>query len=351
MDGNPFILALVLGPLSILGGFGMLRRRRQIQNVPTSRARSMAAGPVELVGRVDSEPFLVSPLTRLPCAWWSYAIDEYVGGKNPWRRIESGDSSDCPLRLIDQTGVAVVDLTGFDVTPTHDTTRRARRNDPRAASMLAAAGVRSAKRLRIHEERIDAGDEILLHGVVRVGTHVEPTRFRAQVLERSRERATRFTTSAVTKETGVTRPSPRALARRLRKLKRERIAEKGGVRLDAEEFDALRRRAREQIEAERGHVAAALNRLAAISDSCFPPAFEPGEPKLEPAQRLMAALLLGLPSVPETVVGDDPLAQTRCFVLPGDETRALRNTRFGLAAVVGGILLFAVGLIGTARRF
>ena len=50
-------------------------------------------------------------------------------------------------------------------------------------------------------------------------------------------------------------------------------------------------------------------------------------------------------------MGDDPLGQARCFLLPGDESRALRATRYGLAAVAGGIGLIAAALIGFALSF
>lgn len=332
----------MLGTASFFAGFASLRRYRQIQDVPTSRVRSMAAGPVELAGRVHAVPTLVSPLSGRPCAWWRYTIEEYRGGKKPWREIASGDSCACPLRLVDVTGAACVDLSGIDVGPTH-TLRRAA--DRRSEAFLAARGVRSSRRLRIREERIDAGAAILLHGVVRVGTHVHPTRLRVLRLAAAAEQMRGLGSApAGHADPFALRP---ALARRLRALKRLRLDEGGS--LDARELAALREQARAQVEEERGATRAALGRVAGL-------AAHPGDPgahKFEPSERLLGALLLQLPQLPESgpVVGDDPLGQARCFVLPGDESRALRATRYGLAGVATGVLLVAAGLIGFATSF
>ncbi len=339
------LLALSLGCASLFAGFASLRRHRQIQNLPTSRTRSMAAGPVELIGQVHSEPSLVSPLTARPCAWWSYSIDEYRGGKHPWREIERGDSNACPLRLVDATGEACVDLSGIDVTPSRTTLRAVRRAGRRVASFLAARGVRSSRRLRIRESRIDAGDSILLHGVARVGVHVEPSRLRVARLRAAAQRIAAL--PAALGGAANPRALRPALARRLRALKRERLA--AGTPLDERDLAALRQRARGEVEAERAETRAALGRLEFLARHSL----DPDPLKLDAAESLLAALLLRLPDLPESgpVVGDDPLGQARCFLLPGDESRALRATRYGLAAVAGGIGLIAAALIGFALSF
>jgi hypothetical protein len=332
-------VALVAGTASLFVGFASLKRHRQIRDVPTSRTRSMPAGPVELVGHVHPEPTLVSPFTRRPCAWWRLAIDEHRGGKHPWREVVAVDSSACPLELVDATGGACLDLTGIDVTPTHATTKT---GDRRIAKLIAACGVRSSRRLRVREGRIDAGDPVLVHGVARVGTHVEPTWLRVARLCAARDGF------AALPAPRLAASSPRALrpalARRLRALKRAALA--SGTALDARALAELRERARKQVDAERVSAGVALGRLELLA-SHTP---EVRGMKLEPAEAVLAALLLRVPEVPETapVVGDDPLAQARVFLLPGDEDGALRRTRYGLLGIAAGIALIAAGLVGLA---
>ena len=231
------------------------------------------------------------------------------------------------------------------MTPTHVTLRTVRGGDRRAARLLAACGVRSPRRLRVRENRIDAGHPVLIHGVARVGTHVEPTRLRVARLAAAAASMGRL--PAVAKVASNPRALRPALARRLRMLKRERLAANGA--LDARDLGVLRERARAGVEAERAAAGAALGRLEFLGSQA--PELSGG--KLEPAESVLAALVLRLPDLPETgpIVGDDPLEQARCFLLPGDEPRALRATRYGLAAIGAGVALIAGGLVGLASGF
>lgn len=101
-------------------GFARLRRARLIEDTPTQRLRSAAQGYAELRGeaRLMPGPAIASPLTRTPCVWWRYAIEQRRGsGRNArWHRLEGGASDDLFL-LDDSTGECVVDPEGALVYP------------------------------------------------------------------------------------------------------------------------------------------------------------------------------------------------------------------------------------------
>ena len=52
------------------GGINCIRLKRQIENTPTSKVRSIAMGMVEVHGRTRRVYALISPLTNSACAWY-----------------------------------------------------------------------------------------------------------------------------------------------------------------------------------------------------------------------------------------------------------------------------------------
>lgn len=161
---------------------------RRIEDLPTSRVRSMAAGAVELEGRAGVAS-LVSPLTGQACVYWDYEIwregsdDELIG-------VCFRSSSAWPVLLRDETGSVWIDTRGGEVVPSRsDTTRvpAGPRRDPKIARFLelhaAAEGV-----MRIQERWIAPGDPLFLHGSCRPRRESEATRERvARILAVSRE--------------------------------------------------------------------------------------------------------------------------------------------------------------------
>lgn len=124
-DGEFWVFTALLIAASLaafLFSFYFLRRARLLEDVPTSRIRSAAQGYTELDGiaRLLDGPAIVSPLTRLPCVWWEYKVEEKVttgAGKNRrtyWRTLVFR-ASECLFALDDDTGVCVIDPDGASV--------------------------------------------------------------------------------------------------------------------------------------------------------------------------------------------------------------------------------------------
>jgi hypothetical protein len=124
MDDPEFwkIALAVAAPLCFFFGFRNWRLARLIDDTPTSRVRSAAQGYVELSGiarLADGKPNL-APLTRLPCVWWMFRIEQRTGsGRNRrWETIDRGTSV-AQFLLEDDTGACLVDPQGADVRPGH----------------------------------------------------------------------------------------------------------------------------------------------------------------------------------------------------------------------------------------
>ena len=120
-NGDWFLLlALIVGAvIALLMSIRMFHRARLIEDTPTSKIRSASQGYVELFGNAVcmDGPEITAPLTGLPCAWYSFSIEERSEhGKNKWRRIDHG-VSDHLFLIKDNTGECVVDPDGANVTP------------------------------------------------------------------------------------------------------------------------------------------------------------------------------------------------------------------------------------------
>ena len=63
------------GVWSFFRGFKRLRRKRLIENIPTSTIRGLAMGLVELYGEARTKTPLKSPLTKADCVLYMYKIE------------------------------------------------------------------------------------------------------------------------------------------------------------------------------------------------------------------------------------------------------------------------------------
>jgi len=113
-DDDPlfwFLAMIGFGTYGFFSGFQKLRKKRAIENIPTSTIRGMAMGEVEITG--TAEPYqleLIAPLTDVPCVYYKYQIEEKRGsGKHShWVTIAAGDSCATPFFVRDETGRVLV---------------------------------------------------------------------------------------------------------------------------------------------------------------------------------------------------------------------------------------------------
>ena len=94
------VLLIVIALLCFYLVFRFWKRARLMEEVPTSKIRSAAQGYVELIGYgqlMGGEP-IIAPLSRTPCTWYQYRIEEkqirWESNRrhSKWQLVESGTS-------------------------------------------------------------------------------------------------------------------------------------------------------------------------------------------------------------------------------------------------------------------
>ncbi len=108
------MLPAVLSAALFWAGFHYLRLKRQVENTPTSKTRSLAMGMVEVHGRARRQYALASPMTQMPCVY--YRVRHYRRAENSnWFLTGESDSGGCPFYLEDGTGRVSIDPRGATV--------------------------------------------------------------------------------------------------------------------------------------------------------------------------------------------------------------------------------------------
>ena len=108
------LLAFVAAMLLFWYGFYFLRMKREMENTPTSRIRSLAMGMVEIKGQALRQYALVSPMSHMPCVY--YRLTKYRRERNNnWRVSSISSSSNVRFKLEDDTGQVEIDPSGCRV--------------------------------------------------------------------------------------------------------------------------------------------------------------------------------------------------------------------------------------------
>ncbi|MBU2541231.1 MAG: hypothetical protein KJ593_04955 [Candidatus Omnitrophica bacterium] len=104
------IFGFGFGIWSFFWGFKRLRRKRMIENIPTSTVRGLAMGLVELTGKAKKTTPLKSVFTNTDCVFYNYTVERYQrsGKSGHWVTVAKGDSGDCTFLLDDTTGKVAI---------------------------------------------------------------------------------------------------------------------------------------------------------------------------------------------------------------------------------------------------
>jgi hypothetical protein len=125
-EGNLFFGALLgfgFGIVSFAIGLKSLFLKRMIENIPTSKMRSIAMGLVEVYGQVVPIRTMKSPFSRKDCVYYRYDIEEQRTdnkGHSYWVNIKRAETS-MPFRLKDETDSVMVDCNGANMNIKVDT--------------------------------------------------------------------------------------------------------------------------------------------------------------------------------------------------------------------------------------
>ena len=93
-----------LGLILYSHAFVLFKRKRSIENRPTSKIRSMPMGEVEVKGRAGAKYFLRSPYTHTDCVYYSYKVYERRRTSKGTAEVlvEWGSSGSVPFYLEDE---------------------------------------------------------------------------------------------------------------------------------------------------------------------------------------------------------------------------------------------------------
>jgi hypothetical protein len=119
--GDGWTLGLLIGTVGGVGlfvyGFRVRAMQRVIEDTPTSLARSLPLGFVEVAGTAQPDgEALLSPFTNHPCVYYHYRIQELRGSgrSRRWVTVAEERSSE-PFYLQDRTGRVLIVPMGADM--------------------------------------------------------------------------------------------------------------------------------------------------------------------------------------------------------------------------------------------
>ena len=170
------LFGVFLGLAAFGKGFMTLRRKRLIENTPTSKVRSLAMGFSEVSGEAlpRGGNLLKSPFSGKDCLYYRYEVEEYrrSGKRSRWVTIKKG-SKWVLFHVKDDTGEVVVDPAGAEVDIPIDFTTEPggeKSVSPVLAEFMNQEGLKLtgflgfSKKLRFSEYFIAPGDKLFVLG-------------------------------------------------------------------------------------------------------------------------------------------------------------------------------------------
>lgn len=127
------VILFVFGLVFFLIGFYYFRRKQLIENIPTSKIRSLAMGLVEIYGEVVPwKETLKSPLENKDCVYFHYTVQKHERHYNSsskrwedrWVTVQNTKQS-VPFSLKDETGVVLIEPKEATIEIRKDATREA----------------------------------------------------------------------------------------------------------------------------------------------------------------------------------------------------------------------------------
>jgi hypothetical protein len=114
----PLSIGCLASALCLLGAFVCLRRKRYVDDLPTSKTQGVFIGLTELKGTAESESPLTSYLASARCVWYGWKVEEHwsrtvtymdkngvhTRTESGWKEVASG-GEEPPFYLKDDTGV------------------------------------------------------------------------------------------------------------------------------------------------------------------------------------------------------------------------------------------------------
>lgn len=163
------VLGLMAGLAMFFHGFGALRRKRLIENTPTSTVRGAAMGQVEVCGKIVGPYTLISPLSVLECYFYKAVAwqSQGSGERREWKK--AGQEVLCaPFFVEDATGRMLVDPRGaeIDVAKDFDEAGPVDAMPENVRRFAARRGMSAWSDAKLEEYCIKPGDTLFVLGTV-----------------------------------------------------------------------------------------------------------------------------------------------------------------------------------------
>lgn len=162
-----FIIIGLGGGLALFTyGFAVWREKRMIENIPTSKVRSLAMGLVEVSGQARPKVLLQSPITATQCVYYKFLVEKRVrqGKGERWVVVSQGASTNY-FHVDDGTGRILVDPVEADIHLERDY-----RYSDRASAAGFGAGLGNqalyGQRMRYTEWYVVPGDPVYVMGTI-----------------------------------------------------------------------------------------------------------------------------------------------------------------------------------------
>lgn len=179
------VIGFFFGLFAFFKGLKAMKRKRLIEDIPTSNVRSIAMGLVEVFGKVVPAPgkILKSPFSGTECVYYKYHIEEYVKTKRGgyWSTVKWGENS-THFYLEDKTAAVLVDPKGAEIDiPLDNTFYSDVGQDPpqmikdflKANNLSFEGFLGINKKMRYLEYLIVPGDELYIMGTAGDNPFVE----------------------------------------------------------------------------------------------------------------------------------------------------------------------------------
>jgi len=174
---NPYsalilVFSLLLGAGCMMASFHFFRRKRLVDDLPTSRAMGVFIGLTELAGTAEAEVPLTSFLAEARCVYYSYKVEEqwqrtvtesYTDAQgrhrtrtrteSGWKTVQSGSDS-VPFFLKDETGVIRILSQGAEIHADRLFNRTCSRNEPLYYAKGPAESIGSSTHRRRFTEEV-----------------------------------------------------------------------------------------------------------------------------------------------------------------------------------------------------
>ncbi|MCM8821696.1 MAG: E3 ubiquitin ligase family protein [Candidatus Omnitrophica bacterium] len=110
------VIGVISGIYFFFNGFNILRKKRLMQNVPTSTVRAIPIGEVEIKGKAKARFLLKTPVSKVQCVFFRYVEEEFrkAGKSYKWVKILD-TSSNYPFYLVDNTGAVKIEPAGAEL--------------------------------------------------------------------------------------------------------------------------------------------------------------------------------------------------------------------------------------------